>query len=204
MRALAFSLAVIVVLIAGTSAQAAWRGFAVTDVNMRSGPGTGYAVIDVVPEGGGVFVDSCGGNWCDVTWQGIDGYISRRYLEQTRILDDAPPREIYPPVYEDDYEDDYFDEPEYREVIVIDPPRVRTHRRFRQHRAHRRAARRAERRDRIVRERPARPRGERARSRDGRGQPRARNMPADRRVGNPDRYSAVRAAPEIVRRPGCS
>ncbi len=50
------------------------------DLNLRSGPGTGYRVIDTMPAGAHVNVIGCTGNWCRVNWRGRVGYASSSYL----------------------------------------------------------------------------------------------------------------------------
>jgi uncharacterized protein YraI len=50
------------------------------DLNLRSGPGTGYRVIGTMPAGAYVDVVGCGGSWCRVNWQGAIGYASASYL----------------------------------------------------------------------------------------------------------------------------
>lgn len=64
------------------SASAAWAAPAVTetDLNMRTGPGTGYAVITAIPGGATVDVVGCSGGWCEVAFAGNVGYSSRSYL----------------------------------------------------------------------------------------------------------------------------
>lgn len=53
-----------------------------TDLNIRTGPGTGYQAFDVIPSGGRVTVYGCatGYNWCDVGWAGTRGWVSGNYL----------------------------------------------------------------------------------------------------------------------------
>lgn len=50
------------------------------DLNLRSGPGTGYRVIDVMPAGAYARVLGCGGSWCRVSFGGRVGYASASYL----------------------------------------------------------------------------------------------------------------------------
>ena len=50
------------------------------DLNLRSGPGTRYGVIDTMPAGAYVNVIGCGGSWCRVDWHGRVGYASSSYL----------------------------------------------------------------------------------------------------------------------------
>lgn len=54
--------------------------YAVRAVNERAGPGTGYAVLATIPAGSYVAVHSCASSWCQVTWQGITGWVSARYI----------------------------------------------------------------------------------------------------------------------------
>jgi uncharacterized protein YraI len=60
---------------------AAATGYTETDLNMRTGPGTGYSVITAIPGGAPVEVLNCSGGWCHVAWNGYDGYSSRAYLD---------------------------------------------------------------------------------------------------------------------------
>lgn len=97
-------------------ARAEWRGFATDDVNLRAGPGTEYVVLDVVPEGARMFVDTCRGGWCSVSYRGEEGYISRRFIMQTRVRDYAPRVTAEPRYYEEpDYE---FSGPEYEDLPI--------------------------------------------------------------------------------------
>lgn len=50
-------------------------------LNLRSGPGTEYAVIDTMPAGARVDVGGCTGGWCQVSFNGEQGYASRAYLD---------------------------------------------------------------------------------------------------------------------------
>ena len=52
----------------------------INDLNLRSGPGTGYRVVDTMPAGAYVNVIGCNGNWCRVNWHGRVGYASANYL----------------------------------------------------------------------------------------------------------------------------
>jgi hypothetical protein len=60
---------------------AAATGYTEADLNMRTGPGTGYPVITAIPGGSPVEVIDCRGGWCRVAWAGYDGYSSRAYLD---------------------------------------------------------------------------------------------------------------------------
>ncbi|MBD8063995.1 SH3 domain-containing protein [Devosia sp. PTR5] len=61
------------------AAQAA-PGTATNNVNVRSGPGTGYAVVDALRRGDRVDVQRCQGSWCYVVKPGPDGWVSANYL----------------------------------------------------------------------------------------------------------------------------
>jgi uncharacterized protein YraI len=62
-----------------SSAALAAPGMATRDVNMRAGPGTGFAVITTIPGGAAVEVLRCQ-SWCSVVYRGAEGYVSGRYL----------------------------------------------------------------------------------------------------------------------------
>lgn len=63
-------------------------------LNVRSGPSTGYGVVDVLYQGEVVDVRSCSGGWCAITHNGPDGYVSGRYL--TQAGNNPPPRQPSP------------------------------------------------------------------------------------------------------------
>jgi hypothetical protein len=50
------------------------------NVNVRSGPGTNFAVVDVARTGQQVDVQQCQGSWCYISKPGPDGWISATYL----------------------------------------------------------------------------------------------------------------------------
>lgn len=51
-----------------------------TALNVRSGPGTGYRVVDTLYQGEAVDVNRCSGGWCQIEHSGPDGWVSSRYL----------------------------------------------------------------------------------------------------------------------------
>ena len=55
-------------------------GVVTGNVNVRSGPGTNYAVVDVVARGTQVDVQQCQGSWCYIVKSGPDGWVSGSYL----------------------------------------------------------------------------------------------------------------------------
>ncbi len=82
----------------GGGAASAQSATAVSDVNVRSGPGTEYAVIDQLPAGEVVRILDCRGEWCEISMGGDSGYVARSYL------DDGGGRRTSVRVYsEDDY-----------------------------------------------------------------------------------------------------
>ena len=58
----------------------AYEAAATTDLNMRSGPGTQYRVVDTIPGGEIVRVGNCSGSWCRVDFDGLRGWASANYL----------------------------------------------------------------------------------------------------------------------------
>jgi uncharacterized protein YraI len=52
-------------------------GIASVEANVRSGPGTGYRIVDTLTKGEYVIVKDCGANWCVISHIGNDGYVSR-------------------------------------------------------------------------------------------------------------------------------
>lgn len=74
----------------------AYPAQATTALNVRSGPSTGYGVVDVLYQGETVNVTSCSGGWCTITHDGPDGYVSGRYLTNSQP---TPPPSSPPPVY---------------------------------------------------------------------------------------------------------
>jgi len=46
-----------------------------TNVNLRQGPGTTYTVITKIPAGAPINVSGCDAGWCQVMFQGQNGYI---------------------------------------------------------------------------------------------------------------------------------
>jgi len=55
-------------------------GTVTSNVNLRSGPGTNYGVIDTMRRGTQVDVQQCQGSWCYIVKSGPDGWISSSYL----------------------------------------------------------------------------------------------------------------------------
>lgn len=55
-------------------------GTITSNINVRSGPGTNFAVVDTVTRGTQVDVQQCQGSWCYVAKPGPDGWVSSTYL----------------------------------------------------------------------------------------------------------------------------
>lgn len=55
-------------------------GVVTSNVNVRSGPGTNYGVVDVAQRGQQVDVQQCQGSWCYIAKPGPDGWVSASYL----------------------------------------------------------------------------------------------------------------------------
>jgi uncharacterized protein YraI len=68
--------AVAVGVLAPVAAEAA---YVTGSVNMRTGPGTQYAVILTIPAGSRVQVGGCS-SWCSVSYGGARGYVSASYI----------------------------------------------------------------------------------------------------------------------------
>lgn len=60
-------------------AQAAW-GVTTGSVNMRTGPSTGYAKVTTLPAGARIFVGGNVGGWYQVTYNGVNGFVSSNYV----------------------------------------------------------------------------------------------------------------------------
>ncbi|MEQ1952241.1 SH3 domain-containing protein [Mesorhizobium yinganensis] len=55
-----------------------------TKVNLRSGPGTSYQSLGLIPEDAKVDLAECdaAGGWCAVTYQGTTGFVSGKYVNE--------------------------------------------------------------------------------------------------------------------------
>ena len=63
-----------------TTAALAAPGTANANANVRSGPGTGYKIVDKLTKGEYVIVKSCGASWCLISHIGNDGYVARSLI----------------------------------------------------------------------------------------------------------------------------
>ncbi|TKT82691.1 SH3 domain-containing protein [Aquamicrobium sp. LC103] len=64
-------------------------------LNVRAGPGTGYARVGTLPPGTRVDLGRCQGNWCYVRVGGLRGWASASYLAAGAVQ--RPPVVIVPP-----------------------------------------------------------------------------------------------------------
>jgi uncharacterized protein YraI len=69
------------VVLPGAAAAATFAIAEAGTTNVRSGPGTNYAVIGRVHGGTQVSVGDCVGGWCGVATQGLSGYMAQSRLE---------------------------------------------------------------------------------------------------------------------------
>lgn len=71
-------------VMAMTAGAFAWEAVATSSLNVRSGPGTNYRVVDVLQRGQSVDVQYCRSGWCfvDLGRYGYTGWASQRYLAQ--------------------------------------------------------------------------------------------------------------------------
>ncbi len=62
-----------------------WRGQRPwpTSISVRRGPGTSYAVVDVLRAGQSVRISNCNGGWCRVNHGGPSGWVSQNFLSRT-------------------------------------------------------------------------------------------------------------------------
>nr|NLI48843.1 SH3 domain-containing protein [Propionibacterium sp.] len=74
-----------------TTPDATGSAITTSDVNVRSGPGTGYAVVAVAARGTTVTTTgTTSGSWTQVRWSGDARWISSAYLTRTSPTPDAP------------------------------------------------------------------------------------------------------------------
>lgn len=87
-------------MVLGASAAAEARPALVTaDLNVRTGPGTQYSSIGVIPGGSTAEIGRCQSGWCEIAWGNLRGFSSRAYLDgygPAPVYRPAPPP---PPVY---------------------------------------------------------------------------------------------------------
>jgi len=89
-------------LVASTIAASAAPAYATSNVNVRSGPGTGYRAVDVLSRGEYVDVQYCQGSWCFINQSGPSGWVSSNYLSASgpQRPPVVRPPVVQPPVYD--------------------------------------------------------------------------------------------------------
>lgn len=60
------------------------------NLNLRSGPGTGYSILAIIPKGTTVSVESISGGWGKLTYAGKIGYSSMTYLTRSTVPTSDP------------------------------------------------------------------------------------------------------------------
>jgi uncharacterized protein YraI len=78
------------VVVAALSAGAAFAATATSAVNVRSGPGTSYRIVDALYTGQHVNIVGQSNGWCEISKTGRDGWVSCAYLTNTGY--NSPPR----------------------------------------------------------------------------------------------------------------
>ena len=87
--------------------------YVTSTVNLRSGPGTGYEILAKIPGSALVDATSCINGWCEVAWQGRNGFAIATALDMSgRVPARAAVRRAPPPA------GGYLDD----EVVMADPP----------------------------------------------------------------------------------
>lgn len=83
-RALSMTALLLATALAG-QAQAATTATATTPLNIRSGPGPQYDVVGVIKSNGQAVVNGCleGSLWCQVSYDGRQGWAYSQYLAMT-------------------------------------------------------------------------------------------------------------------------
>ena len=80
-KRITFGVSLAAISLATTLAASAAPGYATGAVNVRTGPGTGYAKVGTLAAGEVVDVTECQGSWCFVNRaSGTDGWASKNYL----------------------------------------------------------------------------------------------------------------------------
>lgn len=79
---LSFKVALLALGVFSASAAQAANAIVTTNLNVRTGPGTGYAILGSIPSRAPVNVQGCtsGYGWCQVNYGRLSGWASSRYL----------------------------------------------------------------------------------------------------------------------------
>jgi uncharacterized protein YraI len=84
----------VAVFVSGAAGVLAAPATAASNVNVRSGPGQGYAVVDFLKRGEQVDVFGCQGTWCQVESRWVEGWVSSDFL----ILEGGRPGSFENPI----------------------------------------------------------------------------------------------------------
>lgn len=72
-------------LVVGAGSALAYSAIATGSVNVRTGPGVGYAKVGTLQRNEQVEVNQCQAGWCFVQRNGADGWVSANYLSRGGI-----------------------------------------------------------------------------------------------------------------------
>jgi uncharacterized protein YraI len=94
----AFMLGTALMLPAGQAAAEPLPGYITGNVNLRTGPGTGYPRVTTLPVGAAVVIEGClaGWTWCDVAYGDLRGWVAGSYVasdyegQRVRVVDYGP------------------------------------------------------------------------------------------------------------------
>ena len=112
MRQVTKSVLAALLLVGASGAAWAVPAMVETDLNVRSGPSTGYPVLDTMPAGATVDVVACYSGWCEIVWDGFGGFASRAYLAVSpgvTVIEPPAGAIVAPGIVV--YETRYFDRP---------------------------------------------------------------------------------------------
>jgi len=82
-------------IVAASTATAA-PAYVMTNVNMRSGPGTTNEIVTRIPGGSLIEANNCKDGWCEVNWQGKSGFAIETALDMSGRVPSRP-RPAYRP-----------------------------------------------------------------------------------------------------------
>ena len=88
---------------------AAAPAYVAGNLNLRSGPGTNNEIVAKIPGGSLVDASNCSNGWCEVAWQGKNGFAIQTALDMSGRVPARPaPGRARAPVVDED--------------IVVEPP----------------------------------------------------------------------------------
>jgi uncharacterized protein YraI len=89
-----------------TTNASAVPAYVTTTVNLRSGPGVANEIVGRIPAGSLVDANNCANGWCEVAWQGKNGFAIQTAIDTSGRV----PNRYGPPVV-------------YQRPYVVAPPR---------------------------------------------------------------------------------